>query len=226
MIGVAISTCRRPREQTLDLALAAWERFLPDNAALTVIDADTLRPDGQRAGTAEAKNASIASLIDAGARHLFLCDDDVWPVIPLWWRGYVAATEPHLSLSWGRARRLQRIGPYTTWRWPRGVVLYAEARVIDKVGGMRTGFDQTGGGEHIEWSRRIHNAGLTRWPFADLTSARRWWHAEDWGRPGEPGHRLAVRREENTTVHREPTKEARYALYDAYRDTSDYVPFC
>lgn len=39
--------------------------------------------------------------------------------------------------------------------------------MIDTVGGMDTGYGAHGG-EHVDWSQRIHDAGLTRWPFADV----------------------------------------------------------
>ena len=205
-IGVAISTHQRPH--TLARALTAWAATIPH---LLVVTHDE---DGQ--GVAATKNRGIAALMDAGIEHLLLADDDIWPITPNPWRPYVTDPEPHLMHCWGRSRLLTDDGHYTTWTHPRGVLLYAHRSVIDRVGGMRTEYGRWGG-EHVEWSRRIHNAGLTRHRYADLTAARTGtWHCEDYTR-ATPSTISAA--------DREATREHRRGLYAAHRGTTDYVPY-
>lgn len=83
---------------------------------------------------------------------------------------------------WGKSRLIgdDTTSGLTVWNWPRGVLLYAERRVIERVGGMRLDFGRWGG-EHGEWSKRIHAAGLTRYEFADLAVMKQGtWHALDY----------------------------------------------
>jgi hypothetical protein len=206
MIGVAISTHQRPG--VLARALQGWAAAMPD---VLVVNHDV---GGD--GVAATKNRGLAALMDAGCEHLFLADDDVWPVNAAWAEPYVSDTEPHLMHCWGKSRLIADDGHYTTWKHPRGVLLYVERRVVAAVGGMRLDFGRWGG-EHVDWSRRIHAAGLTRHRYADLTAARAGiWHAEDYTRavPSTVGEAeraaLAPRRHE---LHR---------LFDGATDFVDY----
>lgn len=209
MIGVAISTHARP--YVLAEALGHWALHMPD---ILVVNHDV---NGK--GVAVTKNRGLAALMDAGCDHLFLADDDIWPVSPNWADLYVADDEPHLMHCWGKSRYLSTDGPHTVWRHPRGVLLYVERRVVDEIGGMRTEFGRWGG-EHVEWSRRIHHAGFTTYRYADLAVAnkgkRRIWHALDYTRevPStvSEGERLA-------------SIGSRHALYEKYAGTMDYVPY-
>lgn len=167
-------------------------------------------------GVAATKNRGIAALMDAGVDHLFLADDDVWPVTRNWWKPYVDSDQPHLMHCWGKSRFVADDGQHTQWSWPRGVLLYAERHVVNVVGGMRVEFGRWGG-EHVEWSRRIHSCGFTRWKFADVAAARRGvWHAEDYERsvPSTVGAK-----------DRAASADHRHALYDLFRGSTDFVEF-
>lgn len=207
MIGVAISTHARPT--VLAKALAGWTIGMPDILVVT----HDLNGDG----VAVTKNRGIAALMDAGCEHLFLADDDMWPLRPDWWKPYVTSPEPHLMHCWGKSRFIAEDDTHSVWNWPRGVLLYAERRVIDRVGGMRVEFGRWGG-EHAEWSKRIHAAGLTTHPFMDVTRARtkRLWHCEDY-----------TRRTPSTIGEAEKINGAarRKELYDRFRGSTDYVDY-
>lgn len=206
MIGVAISTHARPH--TLSRALQQWALHMPD---ILVVTHDV---DGQ--GVAATKNRGITALMDAGCTHLFLADDDTWPITPEWATPYTTDPEPHLMHCWGRSRLLTDDGHHTTWSHPRGVMLYTERHVIDRVGGMRTEFGRWGG-EHVEWSRRIHNTGLTTSRYTDLTAARTGiWHCEDYTRATAS----TVNAEERETL-----APLRHELYKRYRESTDFVEY-
>lgn len=211
-VGVAISTHRRP--EVLAKALKHWARAMPD---VLVVNHDV---NGD--GVAVTKNRGIAALMDAGCDHLFFADDDIWPMVPFekWALPYVNDPQPHLQHIWGHTNPDRFIGDdghYTTWTWPRGPMLYAERRVIERVGGMRVEFGRWGG-EHREWSRRIYECALTTHPYTDLSAARygKIWYCTDYTR------------EVPSTVspaEREGLREKRHALYDQFRGSTDFVDY-
>ena len=206
MIGVAISTHRRP--EVLSQALAHWAMAMPD---LLVVTHDV---DGD--GVAATKNRGITALMDAGCEHLFLADDDCWPVVANWAEHYVTDSEPHLMHCWGKSRFLRQDDTHSYWDWPRGVLLYVERRVVEAVGGMRLEFGRWGG-EHREWSRRIHQAGFTEHPYTDVTVARRgYWHCTDYTRsvPSSVSHKLRMEH-----------ADRRHELYQRFRGSTEFVPY-
>ena len=207
-IGVAITTHQRPG--LLARMLPHWANHLHGVAVLTVIHDE----DGD--GVARSKNRSIAALMDAGCDHLFLADDDIHPLVNDWWKPYVDSPERALCHCWGKSRFVAEDDAHSVWNWPRGVLLYAERRVIDRVGGMRVEFGRWGG-EHAEWSKRIHAAGLTTHPFMDVREAKNGlWHCLDYTRQtpstiGEAEKRAgAARRKE---------------LYDRFRGDDSFVDY-
>lgn len=163
---------------------------------------------GTRMGVAVNKNTGIEYLMDAGVESLFLSDDDTYPLSR---EALDLHTEqgPHSMVCWGRHRQGYRTVAYSSWKWPRGVMLYLHRSVVEKVGGMREEFGP-GGHEHVEFSRRVHNAGLTPTPFiapaeyahANWMGARDYWHAEDMPRAGEWSEQFNRRKTQNTTVLR------------------------
>jgi hypothetical protein len=195
-------------------SLQGWAAHLGGVDELVVIH------DRHGAGVAASKNRSIAALMDLGCEHLVLADDDVHPIRDEWWRPYVDNSQPHLAHCWGKSRFLcadEETGT-TVWNWPRGVMLYVERRVVEKVGGMRTEFG-VWGGEHAEWSRRMFNAGLTRAPFADAAAARHGiWYCADYTRKVASSVPKSLRDDPARITHR-------HNLYKLYRDSTDFVPY-
>lgn len=188
------------RRDVFTTALTHWLKYAPDARIVVVDDGSTIPVDhldvqvirhDYPKGIAAAKNAGIAALMDhAGVGHLFLADDDVWPVDDGWWRPYTESPEPHLMFGWPHRNPKPR--PSTGWpprlvggddrhdaySFPRGVLLYTERRVIDRVGGMDTGYGAHGG-EHVDWSQRIHDAKLTTFPFMDVKGSHQLWYSRD-----------------------------------------------
>ena len=182
-LGVAIST--RNRRSLLERALKAWRQYLPIDAELVVVDdaSDVPVPPADdmlvirhenRLGVAMTKNDGIAALMDLGCTDMFLVDDDIYPTKDYWWQPYVSSPEPHLSFQGGhRKEKPVGEGLYTV-DFPRGYMLYVTREVIDAVGGMDPMFGMYGG-EHVEWQARIHESGLTGWPYADVIGSTALW---------------------------------------------------
>ncbi|KGT87232.1 hypothetical protein NG99_23710 [Erwinia typographi] len=179
-IGVAITT--HNRNDMLIRALEHHVRFLPAGAVLVVVDDGSRTPvsasggvkvirHNEALGIATAKNASLSALMDAGCEHIFLFDDDCWPVVDKWWQPYIESPEPHLAHSWNLVE-IWSDSQHTASHASGGTVLYYERRVIDDVGGMRTIFGKYGC-EHVNLSDRIHNRGWTTWRYADVTGSEK-----------------------------------------------------
>lgn len=260
-IGVAISTTGdEHRLGLLVHSVAHWSRHTPHDASLFVtVDGDddtvaevaqaveewtgsvyqvggplpmTIPPrmmyrDG-RLGVAVNKNTGLELLMDSGCDHLFLSDDDTWPLSPHALALHTDLDSPHSMVNWGRHRIKNNI-----WTWPRGAMLYAARSAVEQVGGLVEAFGP-GGHEHVEWSRRIHQHGLTATMYptpkayeeVGMMGAARFWHAEDMQRRGEPRASAISRRRSLTSVRRLPGdwEHINQIMIDRDGDTT-FVPY-
>lgn len=187
-----------------------------------------------RVGVAANKNTGLELMMDqTKARHLFLCDDDAWPLYPASVDKHVDMPMRHSIVAWGRSRLIGVSGPYAEWNWPRGVAMYVDRRVVEVIGGMDERFG-AGGHEHAEWSQRIFNAGLTPAPFISpasyatrgATGASILWHAEDVRAPGEGLSAYAKRKAALTTIKRDRHDWSRINAVMAEREgDASFVPY-
>jgi glycosyltransferase involved in cell wall biosynthesis len=214
-IGVGVTTRNRP--DVLAQALEAWEKYLPDGAEFVIVDDASDEPAKgatyrfeQNVGVARAKNKCMELLTDRGVEHLFLFDDDTFPITADWWKPYVASPEPHLMFAWGDIH--YQVDGLIGYQWPKGCMLYAERRVLDRVGGMDPVFGLWGC-EHMSWSDRIHNAGLTTCRYQDVPDSHELIRSLDrWG-------------EVTSSVPLEIREQANVAALDAARYSDAYVPY-
>lgn len=196
-VGVAITT--RDRPDVLAAALEAFRRHSPDLPLIVVDDGSQapavvpvgvtlIRHDIPR-GIPVSKNRCIAELMRLGVEHLFLADNDTYPLHPDWWKPYVASPEPHLQFSWThsyggqpvpRMDTLYRDPTLVAYGWSMGCLLYVTAGVVRSVGGMRPDFG-LGMHEHPEWSQRIHNAGHTTFVHQDVPDRNTIWACDRYG---------------------------------------------
>lgn len=167
-------------------------------------------PYSGRLGVAANKNTGIEALWDAGVEHLFLSDDDAYPRRTLALEPHTRSGAPaHSMVNWGGHRLDFNRQGQPVWKWPRGSVLYMHRPAIHVVGGMIEEFGQ-GGHEHVEYSRRIHQMGLTNAPFPAPVymsrhrgmGARAQWACEDMPKVGEPLPNVKHRRRKITSVKR------------------------
>lgn len=166
-VGVAIT--RHNRHEVGDRCIEQWRKHTPDDMPMFIVD-DASEPPveathrfDENVGVAAAKNMCISLLMDADVDHLFLSDDDTWPIADEWWKPYVESPIRHMTFMGGPSGYKAfeyAVDGHTYWHWPRGVLLYVTRDVIDTVGGMRLEYGKFWG-EHTEWTNRIHNAGLT-----------------------------------------------------------------
>lgn len=182
-IGVGITT--RDRRDTFNKTLGEIKRLttgakivVVDDASKTPVPEATYRFE-KNAGIARAKNKCLELLSTSGCEHLFLFDDDAYPLVEDWWLPYVESPEPHLMRNFldvagprkiRDATVLYQDNQHIAYSTPRGVMLYVHRPVLDIAGGMDPGYGQWGY-EHGDWSNRIHAFGLTTWRFADVVGS-------------------------------------------------------
>lgn len=177
-VGIAVTT--KNRHDILKTSIEEHLKHLPDDAILFIVDdgsdVPVTVPEGvflfrfnQSQGIATAKNKCLEVLMDFGCEHLFLFDDDCYPVVDHWPQKYIDSPEPHFAHSWDLIAIWQD-SRYVAYHLVGGTVLYYERKVIDDVGGMRTIFGRYGC-EHVNLSDRIYNRGWTSWRYPDLVDA-------------------------------------------------------
>lgn len=230
-IGIAITT--RNRREVFDKTLAEFQRYTPGALVVVVDDASDKPIEGairfdDNVGIARAKNAGIAALMDAGVDHLFLADDDCYPIADEWWRPYIESPEPHLCFLFKDVDRRKRLEtPPTVYEddrhiamsHPRGCLLYVHRSAVERVGGQRPQFG-IWGFDHVEYSARIHAAGLTTNRFQDVKDSGTLLYSMDENYVDHPGFKRAV----DITVRQEHLARNE-ALYEHYRGSTDFVPY-
>lgn len=234
-IGIAISTHNRP--DILKKALGQHRKFLPADAMLVVVDDGSKPaasvPDGVKLirhenslGIVAAKNSSLIALMDAGCEHLFLFDDDAYPIADNWHTPYIESPEPHLAyqfLDLAGPRKLNdmtvlyRDDKHVAYTGQRGVMLYYHRSAIEKVGGFDPAYGR-GMYEHPDLASRIHHAGLTTWPFGDVVGSEKLIYSSD--------EHEAVNRS-IPTAERRALEQRNVQIYNQRRDSffSDYVEY-
>lgn len=241
-IGIAITTHNRP--DVLKRAIEQHTKHLPVGALVVVVD-DGSKPAAvvpdcvqllrheTSIGIVASKNASLSALIDAGCEHLFLWDDDAWPIADNWHLPYIESPEPHLAYQFldlaGQHKLndisvLYRDDQHVAYTGQRGVMLYYHRCAIEKVGGFDPVYGR-GMYEHSDLALRIHNAGLTKWAYADVTGSDKLIHSLDEHEAVDRSVPTADRKalvERNVKIHNE-RRDTGYTGYVEYRRQRDVV---
>ena len=241
-IGIAITTHNRP--DVLARSLEQHRKYLPPGAVVFVIDdgsnppatapgwCNLIRHDNSK-GIVASKNASLTALMDTGCEHLFLWDDDAWPIADGWHLPYIESPEAHLAyqfLDLAGPRKLNDLAvlysddKHVAYTGQRGVMLYYHRSAIEKVGGFDPVYGR-GMYEHSDLALRIHNAGLTTWAYADVTGSEKLIHSLDEHEAVDRSVPTADRKalvERNVKIHNE-RRDKGYTGYVEYRRQRDVV---
>lgn len=230
-IGIGIT--HHNRHDLLDKTLEQVRKHTP-NAKIVIVDdaSETPHPEAtyyfnENVGIARAKNKCLELL--EGCDHIFLLDDDTYPIKDGWAERYIEAGaktgNQHLMFNFthfkdgtwvGDCQKVYEDDYITAQGFGRGCLLYLTKEVLKTVGGMRTDFGQAMW-EHVEYSRRIHNAGLTRFMFADIKDRLEYIYSTDY----------EIRRSQTSIPDRVRTQNNRRnkELYEKYADSAEYVEF-
>ncbi|WP_413730802.1 glycosyltransferase family 2 protein [Sodalis sp. RH22] len=241
-IGIAITTHNRP--DVLRRAIEQHKKHYPDGAVMVVVDDGSsppaVVPDGvrlirheQSLGIVASKNASLEALLAIGCEHLFLWDDDAWPIADNWQVPYIESPEPHLAyqfLDLSGPKKLKdlavlyRDNKHVAYTGQRGVMLYYHRSAIEKVGGFDPIYGR-GMYEHSDLALRINNSGLTTWAFADVVGSEKLIHSLDEHESVErsvPKHNREELVRRNVTIHN-ARRDAGFSGYVEYRKQREIV---
>lgn len=162
-IGIGITT--RNRREVFNTTLAKIIEFLPQGARIVVVDdASTERIDlshldvpvrqcrfNENVGIARAKNRCLEMLQDC--EHIFLFDDDTYPLKAGWEQGYMQSGMNHLMYIFetfangqqcGDIRKIYENNSIAAYSHVRGCMLYYRKICLQKLGEWMS-FSASGG---------------------------------------------------------------------------------
>lgn len=176
-IAICITTRNRPKE--LRKCIEQHEKHLPKNARIFVVD-DASEPPAyrydcrmvERSGIPRVKNECLKLAIKFGCEHIFLYDDDTYPIADRWELPYINSPYPHLCYSFNSVSnfRLERYGHKAHRPPANGCMMYVHKSVVDRIGGFDTNFG-IGKFEHNQFSNRCVSAGLIPYPYIDVVDS-------------------------------------------------------
>ena len=169
MISICITT--RNRQEAFAMVLKQITKHTKIPFQLVVVDDASDIPYcigipvfrfEQRAGIPAAKNKCLEL---AKYDHIFLFDDDTYPICDGWYLPYINSGKEHLCYTFLPYFKAKNGFKYHTLG--NGCMLYVTRKCIDTIGGFDWNYG-LGKYEHVDFSRRIHNAGLTESVFMDV----------------------------------------------------------
>lgn len=175
-IGIGITTTTG-RNETASHAIAQIRKYSLTCKIVVVKDVY---------GIAKAKNQCLSQL--DGCDHIFLFDDDTFPILTGWYEPYIESGINHLSFTFdklhhggtnGNRLLLKSENGLNVYQNPCGCMLYINRKCLDVVGGFDERF-LGWGYEHVNYSQRIHNAGLTPYLFMDVSNSLELFHSMDY----------------------------------------------
>lgn len=167
MISICITTRNRPESFAIVLERIKQHTKVPyqlvvvDDASENIYCNSDYR-FSERSGIPAAKNKCLEL---ARYDHIFLFDDDTYPISDRWHDAYINSGKEHLCFTFLTAFRKKEGFKYFTLG--NGCMMYVTRKCIDTIGGFDWNYG-LGKYEHVDFSRRIHNAGLTDSIFMDV----------------------------------------------------------
>ncbi|CZW08859.1 glycosyltransferase family 2 protein [Enterobacter hormaechei] len=234
-IGIAITTHNRP--DVLNRAIEQHIKHLPAGALVVVVDDGSATPvkaqDGIKLirhdspkGVIAAKNCCIEYLMLAGCEHLFLFDDDAYPIADNWHKPYVESPEPVLSYifpNWangkpiGDAKIIGGDDRHVAYSHTRGCMIYAQRSAIETIGGFDPAFGFAME-QDVEYLDRAFHSGLTSWRFADVVGSEKLIDSLD-RHQSVSSSLTPVQRSDNLSKNQEIVKLRRLQRF------AEYVPY-
>lgn len=171
-IGIGISSYKRPEH--LDLCLRQIFKHTP--AIHPCVDFTEYTWQNEESyykfyvakdipNIAKAKNECLYNLRDCD--HIFLFDDDCFPVKDGWVEDYVNSEHHHLLHLSDRNIKFKEFKDYSCYRECGGCFMYIRKDVFEKVGYFNSEYRQYGF-EHAGYTNRVFNAGLTYEKYMSL----------------------------------------------------------
>lgn len=170
MISICITTRNRP--ESFAMILERIKQYTNCEYQLVIVDdasdihyCHASYRFETRSGIPAAKNKCLEL---AKYDHIFLFDDDTYPISDDWYLPYINSGKEHLCFTFLTAFKRKEGFKYHTLG--NGCMLYVTRKCIDTIGGFDWNYG-LGKYEHVDFSRRIHNSGLTESIFMDVDNS-------------------------------------------------------
>jgi len=167
MISICITT--RNREASFNIVLDRIKKHTNCDYQLVIVDDASDVPYCNascrletRSGIPAVKNKCLEL---AKYDHIFLFDDDTYPISDEWYLPYINSGKEHLCFTFLTA--FKRNGNVKYHTLGNGCMLYVTRKCIDTIGGFDWNYG-LGKYEHVDFSRRIFKSGLTESIFMDV----------------------------------------------------------
>lgn len=167
MISICITTRNRPESFALVLyrikqhTNCEYQLVIVDDASEIPYCDATCRFE-TRSGIPAVKNKCLEL---AKYDNIFLFDDDTYPIADEWHLPYINSGKEHLCFTFLTA--FKRKEGFKYHNLGNGCMLYVTRKCIDTIGGFDWNYG-LGKYEHVDFSRRIYNSGLTESVFMDV----------------------------------------------------------
>lgn len=140
--------------------------IIVDDASSEIYCAATYRFN-ERVGIPAAKNKCLEL---SKNDHIFLFDDDTYPISDNWYLPYLNSGKEHLCYTF--LDHYKEANGFKYHRLGNGCMMYVTRKCIDVVGGFDWRFG-LGKYEHVNYSNRVHNSGLTESVFMDVIGSEK-----------------------------------------------------
>lgn len=174
-MNVSIGVTVHNRHEVATKTIEAIKRYMPHGTKLIIVDdaSDTPFPNStfrfeHNVGITVAKNKCIQLM--EFYDYCFLMDDDFEPTSANAFTSYIYSGLMHACYTFGR-KELSRKPSYVEYEKPCGCVLYFRDDILYKVGGFDTDF-KIYSYEHVNFSDRIFNYGLTPARYIDIPNSQ------------------------------------------------------
>lgn len=232
-IGIAITV--HNRHDTAKKSIAQIRKYAPKGSKIIIVDDASDRPYKgatfrftSNVGIAAAKNKCI-ELLD-GCDYLFLFDDDTHPIVKGWEKPYIDSGSHHLCFTFdkftdGRTTGRTKIGSHNglvKFLEPCGCMLFMSRECVNRVGGMDSAYGRWGY-EHVGYSTRIYNSGLTIYPFMDVDGSEKLFYSGDRDRSVERSVPISVRQSYIAANKKKYIEESKSGHYIPYKPLNHVV---
>lgn len=170
MISICITTRNRP--EAFNIVLERIKKHTNCEYQLIVVDdasdvsyCDAAHRFEEREGIPAGKNKCLEL---AKYHNIFLFDDDTYPIKDGWYLPYINSGKEHLCYTF--LTKFKSANGFKYHVLGNGCMLYVTRKCIDNIGGFDWSYG-LGKYEHVDFSRRIHNSGLTESVFMDIENS-------------------------------------------------------
>lgn len=169
--AICISTFNRQEQLRKTLAHVLLNQ--PANSEIFIVEDFSDNISGiahytfkERVGIPSVKNKCFELAYNSGAEHVFLLDDDTYPLLPEAFTRYIYSSYNHLCYTF--YKNPMAVLPDCKYHYlANGCMMYFKRICLDIVGGFDPVFG-LGKYEHVNLSWRIHNAKLTPYQYMDI----------------------------------------------------------